>query len=443
MSLIEVLAALAIGTLLYLGLAGMISTWLDDARGQQAAHHQALLAEASRKYITAHYSTLLDQSAAGAVAVSVDKLKAEGFLSAGFSDTNSYGQRSCLLVRQPENGKLDSLLVTFGGVAIPDRSIAAIAMGAGPGAGYIAGTAPGEVRGPSWRLTTTDYRAVPCDAGSIVLTGGASDGGHLASNLFYNGPGQRPADFLYRDSVPGRPDLNRMSVALRMSADAAVPAGTPCGGDYGLTFDSATGALMVCDDGEWTQVSFMKKPAANFASLPSGGNTIGDVRMITDLGRAFSWTGSGWQALAVDQEGNLALPNDLVAGGSVVATYGTVRATQVETDAIIATNATVNEALTVSGNAHVGGAATIKGPLTVDRDIHVKMDICADGGVSMLWSEAGNYQIRETMTAGTPCNYYNSTYEWVEFPIGSVVRDAAGLLLSCYIDNTFRHVHTP
>jgi hypothetical protein len=53
---------------------------------------------------------------------------------------------------------------------------------------------------------------------------------------------------------------------------------------------------------------------ATFALLPSSGtNAVGDVRMVTSLGRAFSWNGTGWVALAVDQNGNLTVPQTLTA----------------------------------------------------------------------------------------------------------------------------------
>lgn len=43
------------------------------------------------------------------------------------------------------------------------------------------------------------------------------------------------------------------------------------------------------------------------------GNQPGDVRMITNKGLAFMWTGAAWSALAVDNSGNLNVPNTMTA----------------------------------------------------------------------------------------------------------------------------------
>lgn len=78
----------------------------------------------------------------------------------------------------------------------------------GQGGGYISAAAPGIARGASWELTTISYRNVACGDTTVLTGAAANDGGHLVSSLFYDGPGQLSTDFLYRDAVPGRPELN-------------------------------------------------------------------------------------------------------------------------------------------------------------------------------------------------------------------------------------------
>ncbi len=50
---------------------------------------------------------------------------------------------------------------------------------------------------------------------------------------------------------------------------------------------------------------YWKDPVASWASLPTTGNSVGDTRMVTSLGFAFTWNGSTWTPLAADQNGNM------------------------------------------------------------------------------------------------------------------------------------------
>lgn len=50
---------------------------------------------------------------------------------------------------------------------------------------------------------------------------------------------------------------------------------------------------------------YWKDPVASWASLPTTGNSVGDTRMVTGLGFAFTWNGTTWTPLAADQNGNM------------------------------------------------------------------------------------------------------------------------------------------
>lgn len=77
--------------------------------------------------------------------------------------------------------------------------------------------------------------------------------------------------------------------------------------------------IMTCVGGIWTSIggAFWKNPVANYAGLPASGNTVGDVRLTTDTGRAFSWTGSAWKAMGLDQLGRLMTTGSTSTYGSV------------------------------------------------------------------------------------------------------------------------------
>ncbi len=404
MTLIEVLAALAIASALLVGLSTMIGDSIDEVREQQAALQQAQVVAAASRYLAANYSGLVTSTNGGAVtAVTVAQLKTAGFLPAGFAATNPYQQGACVLVRQPTPGRLDALVAGYGGTAIPDRAIAAVAMMAGQGGGYVSAAQPAKARGSSWELATAAYQGVAC-GGTTVLNGTAGhDGGHLVSGLFYDGPGQLSTDFLYRDTVPGRPQLNQMNTPLGFAGAALVTLGTACGGAAAIGIDSASRAVLTCGaDGLWQSGSTWKAPVANFDDLPTTGNTVGDVRMVTALNRGFTYSGSKWVALAADEKGDLHV-SGTVSGDTAVVSGGTVTAEN-----------------TITSN-HGG----IKGDWVVGR----------------TWMEGPTLYLNEAVAPGTPCNILNPDGS-TTYNIGSFKKDANGVLMSCQPpDNVFKYMN--
>ncbi|HYD61621.1 MAG TPA: shufflon system plasmid conjugative transfer pilus tip adhesin PilV [Noviherbaspirillum sp.] len=326
-TIIEILGAVAVGSLMLVGLTSMIDRSLEDTRGQQAALHQARIADAARKYISANYTPLKDTANQPhiVVAVPVANLITQNFLPAGFSATNNYNQTTCILVRQPVllSGKLEALVVTTGGTPIEDRHIRMIAANAGEGGGYIAAAAPTTAQGASWSTDTAAYVGVECgNGGPIVLSGTASDAGHLVSNLFYDGPGF--TDFLYRYEIDGRPDLNKMHTPIKMTEKAIVTEGTACGTHAAIAADNNRNLLRCGSNGLWTQMTYWKSPVENFTKLNELTDKVdGEVRIIRDKKRAFAWdaNSNSWMALAVDQDGNMAIEKNLVVGQDVNAKW--------------------------------------------------------------------------------------------------------------------------
>jgi type II secretory pathway pseudopilin PulG len=407
MSLVEALAAIAIASALLAGLARMIDDSMEELKEQQAALQQAQVVTAAAKYISANYADLVTSTGGGFVtAVTVAQLKAGGFLSSGFAATNPYQQSACVLVSQPAAGKLDALVAGYGGTAIPDRSIAAVAMLAGQGGGYISTAQPGTARGTSWSLATTAFQGVAC-AGTTVLNGAAAhDGGHLVSSLFYDGPGQLSTDFLYRDAVAGRPQLNQMNTALGFAGAGIVTPGTACGSAAAIGIDGTTRTLVTCGaDGLWQAASTWKAPVATFDDLPTTGNATGDVRMVTALSRGFTYDGSAWKPLALDKDGNLQVPGT-VSADQVNATTGIVTAGSITADQTISST---NGA--VVGNWMFG----------------------------RKWVEGPTLYVNEAVTAGTPCNYTDANGNNI-YNLGSFKKDPDGYLLQCeYPDNVFKY----
>jgi hypothetical protein len=421
-SLLETVGALAVGSMMLIGMTAMIDASVDDAKGQQAALHQERMVNAANKYITANYTALVTSTAGGTVGtITIAQLKTDGFLSESFSSTNAFNQTLCVLVRQPASGKLDALVATYGGMAIPERDIPVVAMLAGQGGGYISTAVPGTARGASWVLDTTSYRNVAC-GGTTVLTGAAAnDGGHLVSSLFYDGPGQLSTDFLYRNAVPGRPELNQMNTSLTMAAPiimagtALVTPGAACGSSASFGMDDATRSLLACGrDGFWRAVSSWKEPVLNHGDLPATGNTSGDVRMVTALNRAFTYGAGGWVALAVDKDGNMNVPGTLTAGSVAAVSQ-----------------------LTTNGSM-TNGSISAQGSITSDAGVQ------ANWVEGRYWMQSDSMYFDKYGAVDTPCHISNGT--GIDNPIGTIMRDSLGYLLTCTWDinqPVFKYVAPP
>lgn len=454
-ALLEILGALAIGSIILIGLSSMMDESLDDIKGQQASYYQSQLFNAAGKYINANVSSLQASTAnpATVVPVGLAQLTAGHFLPAGFASTNVYGQTPCILVRQPDPlnhpAQFDALIVTTGGDKIPERDIAVIAMNAGQGGGYLAMADPTTAKGGSWSLSTSAYRSVGCN-GAAALTGAAADGGHLASSLFYDGPGQLSSDFLYRSAVSGRPELNRMNTPMRLASAALVNVGTSClnsagVAEAGLAADATTRGLLSCgSNGLWSTPSQWKEPVSSFGNLPYAGSNNGDVRMVTGINRAFTYSGGAWVALAVDENDNMAVPGTLnaayLAASQNVNSQGTL-----SSDGDITTKANVVAINDITANHNLRAGNDVN----VGHDVNVANDVFAIDGVSGGgWVATDHISIGSIKIAGHLCNYGGDPGDIVIYPnhqlakpAGSMVMDNFDIPLFCNADGVYRYAN--
>jgi hypothetical protein len=333
--MIEMLGALALLAMLSAGAVSLVNASIEDTRGQHAGRHQSQVVDAAERYIRDHYAALAAASAGGPVAVPVATLA--DLLPAGFQPANAFGQTPCVRVLQAAPGRLNALVVGEGGRSIPERDVAYVAAHAGRGGGQVAAADPGIAQGVfgSWRVATAPYEAVTC--GAAGPADAASN--RLASALFFDGPGTAAVDFLYRREVPGHPELNALEVPVAMQGRAVViqddatdplcSAADPLAS--GRIAVGADGAVLSCQAGTWRRQgsAYWKDPVATAALLPALDNQPGDVRLTQDTSRAFAWNGAAWQALAVDETGNLTVPNAIlltnwVTRGSACAPVGAV-----------------------------------------------------------------------------------------------------------------------
>ena len=397
-TLIEVLVVLAIGAMMLAGLSSLISNSVDDVKGQQAAAHQAEAVAAAKLYINTNYSTLLALPVNTTKSYTVAVFGVNN-LPPGFVDANIYGQTTCLLVRPRVKITplkswivIDAALVTEGPatLAIPERDLAYIAGQAGPGAGYLSSRNVNEARGVSgaWVLNAgttpslANFQGTKCSANAVAA-------GSLISTLFFDGPGQQSSDFLYRNKVPGYPELNQMNAPVSFGAGAVVVAGDTCGTLAAIGVDGNRNLMSCFSDGKWarTASSTWKDPVADFSALSALSTTDnpGDVRLVAgSVNLAFTLSaGRNWVPLAADQNGNLTVKNLTVTN-----------------------NATVMNNLAVTNNATAGGTVTGQ-YVTATKDVKAGVNLVADANVYAKGFE-GDYVWMADYVAGASLQAYSA-----------------------------------
>lgn len=401
-TLYEVIAALAIGSMIMASISLLINNSLDDTKGQQAALYQAQIASAASKYISDNYATLLTgASTTTAEVVTFAKLQNnETYLASSVQSTNAYGQTPCVLILKNSSGKLDALVVTEGGLSIPDNNIAYVSANAGESGGYIKSDLSAAGAFNSWQLSTAGL--APYLTGNC--SGTPAGANHLASALFFDGPGTPSTDYLYRDPITGHPELNQMNTPLHIVNGGTSPVvsvanqsdvycTTTDTSTYGGITTDAQGEVLSCQSGIWKLQpnNYWKDPVASTALLPTTGNNSGDVRMILGTNAAYTWIDAvtGWKALAFDTSGNLTVPgllttNAITANGVVTANN------QINANGLVALGSTQTAATACSTNGSIA------------RDANGSLLSCTSG----YWRYGRDYSIDPNYTY---YNYYKTT----------------------------------
>ncbi len=301
----------------------------ENLRAAATAQQQTQFNTASSTYIQQNATAIQAIATATTPAVvTVAMLQAVNLLPASFSTTNPYGQTWQLEVLQPTAGNLQALAMTTGGTVLPDKLVTKIATIVGANGGFIpkndssiyAG-APGNAYGAyaGWTVPTANYTGV--------------SGGELASLLTFNN-GQLTDNRLYRNAVPGQPQLNQMNTPLVMAATQILNSACPTNGAIA---QDGNGGVISCQGGKWQAQgsAYWKDPVANAASLPACNaaaawqTRVVDTPSVGTGPRAYTCDGAAWQALAVDDSGNLRVDgqisvgaNNRILGNGAQGTYG-------------------------------------------------------------------------------------------------------------------------
>lgn len=453
-TLIEILVVLMIAAMLLIGVTAMIDTSLEDTKAQQAALHQDVFSIAAAKYLASHYAEL--SASPGPTAIRFDEVSTPelfALLPLRTTLVNGYQQTPCLIVRTYKRGEvnvIDGLVVNEGGQEIPARALPFSAAHAGIGGGYIYKDIVDSVvkalgASGSWKLDNTTVPSLT-EITTPSCTGISATTGSLLSALFFDGPG-KAEDFLYRNAAPaGMEKLNTMNTPLLMDKAAIdLVVGSECGEKRAVAFDQFSN-LLICKNSSWQRASgSWRDPVDTYEDLYAdidGPALVGDVRVVKasglpgSIGHAFTFDGTSWTALAVDQLGDMNIPHNLTVGNnaSVTNDFAVNHDAELRHDLTVGRNADVANDLTVANDANVSVDLKVGGEIRAGGDISsTNGNLSSDAG--MVTAYAGGFY-GQTVTIGEhhklddPCHqplppdkFGKINYRW---PIGTIVLDHGG-----------------
>lgn len=400
-TLIEALSALSILAAVMVGAAKLTDSYINDTKAVTAAHQLRSIGEAAKGYIAANRANIL----ARATETQPCLIRASDLTTylPGVTGVNSYGQTLSVLVTEPSPNVLSPLVVATGGTAPGDADLAMIANALGGSGGGVYKGAVNTVQGVGngWSINLaaapgSAYKAAPVlcatGTGSAALPVAAEG---VSAMALWSADESVGSSFLYREAVAGRPELNTMNTPLIMGAVNALDDNCATIGVGAISRD-AQGKVLSCDGSKWKSQgsAYWEDPVDARASLPAcNAASAFQTRIVKEPAvgsgpRAYTCDGASWQALAVDDNGDFSVAQDL----------------------------SVARNFTVAGNTVLGDAAT--------DTVTINAKTTALGGLTVgdggLATADNTLVINRTATENQPCS-----------PDGAVARDANGLILSC------------
>lgn len=287
---------------------------IENARIAATADQFKKVSDAAQAYIEANH-TLIEQKATSSVpaTISVAALAGTGFLPTSTAANNPYGQTWTIQVLQPSPGKLQALVLSTGGESIDQAKLPLVAAHAGAEGGFIPYPNQFGSLGPNVAQGSYGGWQVP-------MTGYTNPGqGHLAGLLYFNN-GNLANNYLYRNAVPGHPELNAMQTDLSMT-------------DSGNTKHNIIGAnvistqsLKALSDGSLATPSVVMSNGTviSWNQVGQGGvlglkGANGQSVFLESLNGKFRLINSAWnkELFTVDQSGNVVAAGSLNTNGRI------------------------------------------------------------------------------------------------------------------------------
>lgn len=256
-TLVEVIASLTIFSLMIPVVYNFLRIGEISNLRRAAATHMERVAGAAEKYVKENFNTIKASATASAsYSISLQDLKTDGFLESGFKTQNIWKQDYTVYVLQPKTNFFHILVLTSNGKGhtsanreFGTRIVPKTATLLGAKGGYIpAGVIPGEpdtiIKGAfgGWEFSF---------AGTDVPNPGA---GHLGVSMYFH-EDALGRDYLYRNKVPGHPELNTMYTSLDMNGNTILMGDGEIGGGDGegvkkLNFEDHEVSDFTCASGD-------------------------------------------------------------------------------------------------------------------------------------------------------------------------------------------------
>ena len=218
-SLLGTVLATALGAIL---IANTVPFWLNTQHralmDQTTAQQIRQVSDGLAGYTKAYSGAILGVATATKPAViPISALVATGFLPAGTSTLDPYGQTVTGEILQPIAGILVGAVVTQGGTAPGGSYLNQLATLIGSQGGFvptsdiqtlpgICGTNCYQGSGGTWKASFSQYPFTGVGPGSLIA-------------LQQFNTNNMPTDFLYRSNVPGFPQANQMQTSINMNGN--------------------------------------------------------------------------------------------------------------------------------------------------------------------------------------------------------------------------------
>lgn len=406
MSMLELMAAIAITATLVVVSISYSRDEASSARAAQAAAHLRAYVDAARTYIDANENTLL--ATVGTTAAVVQPSTLAGYAPPGFSVTSPFGGGYTLHIRQTTSGRLDGLLVSQTTTPPTGAQVRQVAGRVGGGAGFVTTTGSGTAPTENWTIPaaefTSGWRATaPAFAPLYALyfddtaaSGSASD-----------------AAVLYRNRDDSRPERNRMSTALDMGGNDVNAAGVTQSDTVNARDVVATEGIranhvsvgradwkavpypyetiqvpdtltmrLAAGDSEMMAMNVNGVHVRNNAHFNSSAHVAGTLTSASRLrsqsllrsegevhvgGWIRSWGGHGWYSESFGGGWHMTDPNWVRSyNDRGIYTGGTIQSGH-----MVSNTAEVYGNLTVHGGSYTGGSSTTAGNRTVHGNSHI------------------------------------------------------------------------
>lgn len=409
-TLMELLLVIGLLSLLLAGVYEMFDGWLQRAVNRQAAADTLRLQQAAEDYTYTNYDTLKSDNVGTFTEIPVADLIAGNFLPSGYTARNSFRQTMRVFKRARQIQKLRSdgtvatdsngviiLMTTIdvltisdnpslaGAVRIPNARLLDAAQAGGPDMGVYSqivipgSTFAGRITSPykDWYLDPAGLNAAGYSATPDTL------GGYLASFGMVNGEGiDVNENYLYRVTIDGRPDLNRMEADLYMNSNAIEDAGNMVADKVIVTGNAAFRGITQGAASETSQAMTVDQALR----IDGAGETR--LNMKTDTG------GCGFTAPDGNGNRNVTGPGCNIQGGEL-------QVISANNDARIGVNGSLRTDGSIITDTAFGNAGTQASGISTFQDVDAA-NLSASGTViSPLTNIKGNQVATQQMQAGS------------------------------------------